>query len=215
MKRRLRVGGRHKPFDELSLDTAIDESVQHIWNQFEWSFKKKVGTFTPTAATYELPADVDTILEITYGDNNRVVEPLPSWWVNELYDNTARTGSVVYYYSLYSGTNDRLTIELTPAPSGDTFTYKYRRKIGYGDLNSIPSKLHGLVLLGARTFLKTGVVQGNPAFDAAIGTAIVQDQPIKHKRSAMGLDNLIASRVRHRNNMIYGGTSQDTSRPID
>jgi len=215
MKRRLRLGGGYTPDKEAMLDAGIDESIQHIWNQFEWSFKKSVGTFTTSGSTYEFPKNVDTILEMTYGSTNKVIEPLPSWWVNEAYDNQTKSGSEIRHYSLRSVDNEQLTVDLIPQVDGETVTYKYRRKMTLGDLNAIPEKLHGVVMMGARAFMRDGSVLGDPVYQQAIMTAIVQDQPIKHKRSSMGLDGLIAGRTRARNQMIYGGSGQDTSRPID
>ena len=217
MKRRLRMGGKFRPEDELSLDVAIDESVQHTWNAYDWSFRKSVDNFTSDgSATKELPYDVDVITEMTYGDNNQVVSPLPSERVAEIYSNVARTGSTVYYYSLHSVNSDNVTLEFTPTPSsGDVFTYRFRKKIDYGDLASIPEKLHGLVMVGARSFLATGIVSGNPSYESGLASAILGDQPIKERKWRMGMDGLIAARVNARNALVFGGTMQDTTHPHD
>ena len=217
MMQRLRASGKFRPEHELSLSVAIDEAIGTVWDAHDWSWKIGIDTFTTTgAATWELPVEVDALLGLTYGTNNRVVNPLPSNRITELYNNVSRSGSETYYYRLYSTEPDQITIEMVPAPpSGRIFTYEFRRKIVEGDLSKIPSKLHSIVLLGAGIFMTTGDMYSAPAFQGAIGTAIQRDKPIVRQRWTMGQDALQATRVDERNVFMGGGSSGDTTHPYD
>lgn len=217
MKQRLRARGGLRPEDELSLSVAIDETIQTVWDAHDWSWKDGIDTFTTTGdATWELPVEVDAVLELTYGSKNRVVHHLPSHRVTELYDNISRSGSTVYYYRLYSTEPDQLTIELVPAPtSGTVFTYRYRRKLVEGDLSKIPSKMHPVVLLGAGVFMATSDLYSSPAFQGALARAIQRDKPISVRRWTMGIDELRVARIATRSTLMGGGSSGDTDHPID
>ena len=217
MKKRLRARGTFRPEHELLLDSAIDDTIQIVWDFFDWSWKLDNGTFTSTGtSTHELDSNVDSILELTYGTNNRAVEPIPSNRLTELYNNSARTGSEVYHYRLSSATPEQLTLEMVPTPSsGDVFKYRYRKKLSEGNLSAIPSKLHPVVLIGAGVFLTAGDPFSSPAFTGMLGQARDRDKPIVTRRWTMGLDPLIEVRVNRRNSMMSGGMAQDTSRPID
>lgn len=215
LKKRLRARGAYRPEHELLLDTAIDETIQIIWDFHDWSWKIGMDTFTASAATQELDSDVDSILELTYGANNRRVEHVPFHRLRELYDNQSRAGDEVYYYTLYSTTPEQLTIEMVPTPSGDTFTYRYRRKLTYGDLGSIPSKLHPLVLLGAGIYLASGDLASSASFQSGMAAARERDKPIVVRRWNMGLDQTIANRVNSRNTLMSGGSGQDTTKPTN
>lgn len=213
MKRDLRATRTFRPEDEPLLDIAINQAVQFVWDAHEWSFKKGVSTFTTSSGTYQLPTEVDNLLELTYGTNNRVVQPLPSYRVAEKYSNVSRTGTdSVYFFSLYSADSDAMTIELTPTPgSGVTFTYKYNKKIDYGDLSAIPDKLHPHVFTAARMYLGSGMIQ----MWSALADAIQRDKPIRHFRWSMGRDSVHTSRVDEANSIMSGGSNQDTTKPID
>jgi len=212
MKTKLRALGSYTPDKEAMLDIAVDEGVQFVWDVADWSWKIKVDTFTSTGSTYELPTDVDNILELTYGSNNRVVVPLPSYRVAEKYNNQSRSGSITYYYSLYSADSDAMTLELTPSPgSGISFTYRALRKIDYGDLSAIPEKLHSLVFTAARMFMSNGMID----MWNALNDAIQRDKPLRYKRWTLGLDEMHAERVNEYNSIMYGGYNQDTDRPVD
>lgn len=213
LKQKLRAIKGYRPEDEAGLDVTIDEAAQYLWDADEWTWRTRVGTFTATSATHQLPQKVDNILELTYADgaNNIVVNPKPSYRVAELYDNVSRAANGdVYYYSLYSATPDRVTIELTPNGSGKAFTYRYYVKHDYGNLNDIPEKLHSLVFTAARMFLAKGMIEEWPA----LASAIDRDKPIRQTRWAMGVDPVHAIRVAGYNRGM-AGTSQDVRRPID
>ena len=211
MKSRLRALVGFNPVDEVKLDVSIDEASQFVWDADEWTWKRRVGTFTPTAATHELPVGVDNILELTYGENNRVVYPKPSQRVAELYSDQSRAGTGdIYHYSLYSASADQLTIELTPNGSGIAFKYRYNTKHDYGNLSEIPEKLHSLVFTAARMFLAGGAIEEWPALQKAMQ----RDKPIRLKRWKMGVDPVHAGRVAGYNVMI-SGTSGDVTHPID
>ena len=215
MKSRLRARGNFRPENELQLDSAIDDTLQIVWDFFDWSWKLGNGTFTSTGtATKELSSDVDSILELTHGDNNREVQPLPSNRITELYDNIARTGDKAYYYRQYSATPEQITLEMVPTPSsGDVFKYRYRRKIAEGDLSQIPSKLHPVILVGAGVFMVAGDPFSSPSFVGMLGQARDRDKPIVSRRYNMGLDSLVVSRVNRRNSLMSGDGAQDTTRP--
>lgn len=217
MKQRLRARGGLRPADELSLEVAIAEVIQLVWDVHEWTAKLGVGTFTTTgAATQELPVEVDSILELTYGDNNRVVDPLPSNRLTELYNNRLRTGSVVYNYRLYSTKPDQMTIEMIPTPgSGIVFTYRYRRKIVEGDISKIPSELHPLILFGTGVLMSSGDPYSSPAFTNMLTRAVERDRPINLQRWTMGIDGLIQRRIARRNTMLGDGSPGNTLRPYD
>lgn len=217
MKQRLRARGNFRPEHGLQLDSAIDDTIQIVWDFFDWSWKLDNGTFTSTGtATQKLDSDVDSILELTYGDNNREVQPLPSNRITELYSNIPRTGDEIYYYRQSSATPEQITLEMVPTPnSGDVFKYRYRIKLAEGSLSQIPSKLHPTVLIGAGVFLATGDPFSSPSFTGMLGQARDRDKPIVKRRWNMGMDSLIVSRINRRNSIMSGGTAQDTSRPID
>jgi hypothetical protein len=217
MKQRLRASGGLRPENELSLSVGIDTLIQIVWDAHDWTYKLGVDTFTTTGdATWKLPVEVDSVLQLTYGTNNRVVQSIPSSRVSDLYDNVPRTGSRTYYYHLYSTEPDQITIEMVPTPpSGRVFTYYYRRKIVEGDLSKIPSKLHPLVLLGTGIFLKTGDPYASPAFASMLAHAIAHDKPISRQRWSMGLDDLTKIRIASRNTMIGDGSTGNTARPYD
>lgn len=217
LKRRLRATGSFRPEHELRLDTAIDDTIQIVWDFYDWSWKIDMGTFTSDgSATKELKSDVDSILELTYGDNNREVLPLPSHRLTELYDNVARTGDEIYYFRLYSTTPEQVTLELVPPPSsGDIFKYRYRRKLAEGSLSVIPSKLHPIVRIGSAIFLTTGDPYSSQSFMSALSHAVDRDKPIVHRRWTMGRDSLTVSRINRRNSIMSGGMGQDTSRPTN
>lgn len=217
MKQKMRSMSNFQPAQEYGLDTAIDESVQFVWDAFMWSWKQGTDTFTSATgtATYELNEDVDTILELTYGTNLRKVEPLPDHRISEIYSNQSRSGSEVYYYSFVSATSDAITIRLTPTPDGaDTFYYDYIKKIQPGNLASIPEKLHSLVLLGANTYMATGDLYSSPTLQNAVDRAILNDKPIRHKGTTFRLDGLIASRINDRN-ALRTGNMGDTTKPYN
>jgi hypothetical protein len=217
MKQRIRASGGLRPEDELSLSVGIDTLIQIVWDAHDWTCKLGVDTFTTTGnATWELPVEVDSILQLTYGAKNRVVQPLPSSRISELYDNQTRTGSETYYYRLYSTEPDQMTIEMIPTPpSGRVFTYHYRRKIVEGDLSKIPSKLHPLVFVGTQVYMKTGDPYSSPAFRNMLGQAIAHDKPISRQRWTMGIDDLTQSRVAARNTMMGDGSIGNTAQPYD
>jgi hypothetical protein len=209
---KLRALGGYTPDKEAMLDIAVDEGTQFVWDVADWSWKVTVGTFSSSGSTYELPTGVDNILELTYGTNNRVVVPLPSYRIAEKYHNTARTGSITYYYSLYSADSDAITLELTPAPAaGTSFTYRSLRKIDYGDLSAVPGKLHSLVFTAARMFMSSGAIEKWPSLEMAIQ----RDKPLRYKRWTMGQDEMHVIRVNEYNSIMYGGFNQDTDRPVD
>lgn len=211
MKDKLRALVGFNPADEVKLDISIDEGAQFVWDADEWTWKKRTGTFTPTAATHQLPVSVDNILELTYGTNNRVVYPKPSQRVAEIYSNQPRTATGdVYYYSLDSASADRLTIELTPNGSGLAFKYRYNVKHDYGSLSEIPEKLHSLVFTAARMFLASGVIEEW----SQLTKAMQRDKPIRLKRWTMGVDPVHAGRV-YGYNVMISGTSGDVTHPID
>jgi len=218
MKQGLRASGKYRPEHELSLSVGIDTLIQLVWDANDWSCKLGVDTFTTTAAsgaTWELPVEVDTIEQLTYGTNNRVVNPLPSHRISEIYDNASRSGSVVYNYRLYSTEPDQMTIEMIPTPAtGTVFTYHYRRKIVEGDLSKIPSNLHPLVQFGTNVYMSTGDPYASPAFVSMLDQAIKRDKPIIRERWTMGQDSLQVSRVNARNSM-GSGANQNTKYPTD
>jgi len=217
MKQKLRAMRGYTPAQEYNLDTSIEESAQYLWDAFPWSWKERTDTFTSSTGTetYELPSDVDTILEITYGTNKRKVEPLPDHRISEIYSNQARSGSEVYYYSFVSATPDAITIRLTPTPDGtDTFYYDYVKKMQSGDLTAIPDKLHSIVLLGANIYLTTGDLYGAPTLQMAVERAILNDKPIRHRSTAFRLDGLLASRINDRNSLRTGRMG-DTTKPYN
>ncbi len=216
MKQRLRARGSLRPEDELSLSVGIDTLIQIVWDAHDWTFKLGVDTFTVTGdATWELPVEVDTILELTYGTNNRVVNHLPSSRISELYDNVARSGSVTEYYRLYSTEPDQMTIEMIPTPpSGRVFTYHCRRKIVEGDLSKIPSKLHFMIEFGTSVYMAVGDPYTSPAFASMLDKAIRRDKPISRQRWTMGVDGLQTARV-NRRDVMQSGTGQDTRYPTD
>jgi len=213
MKGKLRATREYKPQDETLLDIAVSEAIQFVWDAHDWSYKKDVDTFSTSSGTYKLPTKVDSILELTHSPNNQVVSPLPSYRVAENYDNVSRIGTNnVYYFSLYSADADAITLELTPTPgSGVTFTYRYNKKIDYGDLSAIPEKHHSLVFTGARMFLARGIIEHWPALE----DAIQRDKPVRHTRWAMGQNAAHVNRVNRYNSVMQGGSNQDTTRPID
>jgi hypothetical protein len=215
MKQRLRASGKLRPENELSLDVAITEMIQLIWDAHDWIAKLGINTFTTAgAATWELPVEVDSILELTYGTNNRVVHPLPSNRITEIYDNVARSGSTVYNYRLYSTEPDQMTIEMIPTPaSGTVFTYRFHRKIVEGDLSKVPPKLHPLVLFGTGVLMSSGDPYASNAFANMLARAIERDKPINLRRWTMGQDSLQVARVNARNSMMSSGTTQDTRYP--
>ena len=215
MKQRLRARGDLRPENELSLDVAITEMIQLVWDAHDWTAKLGIDTFTTAgAATWELPVEVDSILELTYGTNNRVVQNLPSHRITEMYNNVARSGSIVYYYRLYSTEPDQMTIEMIPTPaSGEVFTYRFRRKIVEGDLSKVPSKLHPLVLFGTGVLMSSGEPYASNTFANMLGRAIERDKPISLSRWTMGQDGLQSARVNARNSMMSSGTTQDTRYP--
>lgn len=213
LKEKLRAVKGFRPEDEVSLDVSIDEASQFIWDADEWTWKERVGTFIGSTATHELPTKVDNILELTYADGvtNVVVHPKPSYRIAELYNNASRAANGdVYYYSLYSASANKITLELTPVPSGKAFTYKYYVKHDYGNIGDIPVKLHSLVFTGARMFLLGGAIEMWPA----LNNAMQRDKPIRLTRWTMGVDPVHAIRVAGYNRGM-AGTSQDVSRPID
>jgi len=214
MKQRLRARGGLRPEDELSLSVGIDTLIQIVWGAHDWSWKIGMDTFTTAGdATWKLPVKVDTLLELTYGTNNRVVQHLPSHRVTELYNNISRSGSTTYYYRLYSTEPDQMTIELIPTPSnGTVFTYRYWRKLAEGDLSKIPSKLHPLVLFGVGVFITTGDPYSSPAFMGMLGKAIQRDKPVSVRRWAMGRDSLQVTRVNARNTLTRSGIGQQDTR---
>lgn len=217
MKSRLRARGNFRPEHNLSLDSGIDDTIQIVWDFFDWSWKLGNGNFTSTGtATHELNSNVDSILELTYGDNNRIVEAIPSNRLTELYNNIPRTGETVYHYRLSSTTPEQLTLEMVPTPSsGDIFKYRFRKKLSTGNLGAIPSKLHPTVLIGTGVFLATGDPFSSPAFMGMLSQARDRDKPIVTRRWNMGLDSLIETRVNRRNSMMSGGMAQNTLRPTD
>ena len=217
MKQRLRARKTFSPTDEPLLDHAIDASVEHLWNEYTWSFRQAVDTFTSTSgtATYELNSDVDTIAELTYGSLNRAVESKPTNRINELYHNLARTGDEVYFYSLYSADENAMTLQLVPTPDGaDTFTYRYFRRIDFGDLDAIPTKLHSLILMGAGNYIGTGDVLSQ-SYLRNLERMILNDKPLKHRRWNMGLDSLQTTRINSRNTLIGSNSTGNTEKPYD
>ena len=217
MKNRLRTRGSFRPEHDLLLDSAIDDTIQIVWDFFDWSWKLDNGTFTSTGtATEELDSDVDSILELTYGTNNREVRPLLSNRITEVYSNRVRTGDTVYNYRLSSTTPEQLTLEMVPTPSsGDVFKYRYRRKLAEGSLGQIPSKIHPIVLVGSGVFMVAGDPFSSPSFTGMLSQARDRDKPIVFRRWTMGIDGLTESRINRRNSMMSGGMAQNTSRPID
>jgi len=213
LKKKLRALKSYTPDQEEMLGIAIDEGVQFVWDAHDWSWKRGVATFTASTGTYDLPDNVDTIMELTYGETSKVVQPVTSSRMKELYNNIAKTGNGdVYYYSIYSADMDNLTLELAPTPSGGlVFTYTYLKKIEYGSIEQIPEKLHSLVLSGAMMFMGGGLLDIWPA----LAQSIVRDMPIKHKRSSMGLDGLMTTRINQYNTILNNGSSQDTTRPYN
>ncbi len=217
LKQRLRARGSLRPEDELSLSVGIDTLIQIVWDAHDWSFKLGVDTFTVTGdATWKLPVEVDTILELTYGDNNRAVYPLPSNRLTELYNNVSRSGSETFNYRLYTTEPDQMTIEMIPTPpSGRVFTYHYRRKIVEGDLSKIPSKLHFLIEFGTGVYMATGDPYASTAFVSMLDKAVRRDKPISRQRWTMGIDNLTQVRISQRNTLLGDGSTGNTSRPYD
>jgi hypothetical protein len=216
MKRNLRalIPDFHPRFESL-LPTAIGESADVLWNRAQWSFRKTQYTFTADGtATKEMDTAIENILEVTYGTNNRVIFPKSSYEVNEIYNNVARTGDTSYIYSLHDADQDKLVIEFTPpVPSGETVTIKALKKMTYGDISTIPAKLHGIVMRGAKNFIERGSVL-TPDFIVLLDDAVLKDKPIIHKRSSMGRDGYQANRVNEINSLKYGSGS-DTDYPID
>ncbi len=211
-KKRLRAGSKYRPEDEVSLDSAIDSAVMFFWNFSDWSFKKSEGTFASVAnqADYELPDRVETILEMTYDSDNKVVLPLPSERISEIYSGLARTGDYTYYFSIHSIDADDTTITLTPIPASvETFTYKYLKAIDYGDLAQIPSRYHGIILEAAKGFLSGNMQMAT----TLIQQAVVNDKPIIRKRWTMGIDSYQSGKVDERNSVRSTGSSQDTKHP--
>ena len=218
VKRILRTMPGYRPENELLLDTAISEAVMRVFNAFDWSWKRRIDSFASVASqsTYDLNERVDKILEITYGTNNRAVLPIPYWRLTEIYDNVARDGEEVYYYSLYKRDSNVLTLELTPIPDGaDTFTYRYLTKIDYGNLEEIPDRLHSMVLTASMEFVGNKVI-GSQGFETQLMVAINDDKPITHKRWAMGIDGQIANRINVGNSISnLNGDSGDTTKPYN
>jgi hypothetical protein len=205
-----------RPEQESVLETAVAEAVMWVWNAYDWSFKKSNTTFTTSAATYELPIAVDSIVEITAGTNNRVLLPLPTHRVSELYDDVERNGTP-YYFSIYSRDADGVTIELIPNPeSSETYKVRYLKSIDYGDMEQIPDKLHGLILQAARSYvISGGDIEGNLSVQSILRRHILSDKPATHKKWTMGLDGKIASRIDEGNMMRHGGSSGNTTEPYN
>jgi len=218
MKKNLRamMGAAYKPTSELLISAAIENSVQVVWDAVEWSFRKRTNTLTTTATSQvEMPTDVEGILEMTYGSTNRVLTPIPRYRISEIFNDSDRTGSTMYYYVLEKADADKLTIEFIPNVSGQTVTYQYVAKLTSGDLSQIPVKLHGLVQVGAKSFIESGAVDGSPVFLQMLQRAMLADRPIAHKRWVVGLDGFQSRRIDERNTLRIRSSAQDVEHPYD
>jgi len=217
MKNKLRTILKAMPADDSAIDLAIDESIQFVWNFHDWSFKNSTETFTTTASTaeYELDTDIDTIIGMVYGTNNRVINPLPLHMINEMYNNISRTDSDLYWYVFKTADADKMTIEIVPTPSSaETITIWYLKRIDYGDLTPIPEKLHGLLFKAAREFF-SGDIEGSQSIISALSQAVNRDKPTIRKRTSVGLDGLMKSRVNSRGGISGGNSTSDTRYPYN
>jgi len=205
-----------RPEHERALNAGVAHSIQTVWDATIWSWRIRSKTLTTTSsATVALPSEVETVLEMTYGSNNRVLYPVPHSRLAEIYSNIARDGDTMYYYLLNHADSDHLTIEFVPVVSGETVTYFYLIKNDSGDLTLIPPKLHSLVQVGVKTFMEAGAPEASQIFQSMLERAIIADRPIIHKRWTMALDGSQRYRIDARNSVRNMGTSQDVAHPYD
>jgi hypothetical protein len=181
-----------KPQYESLLYIAIGESAQVLWNRAQWSFRKKEYSVTSTGSeTIELDNDIDSVLNVKYGTNDTPAYP-----------------------TLSVADQDKLTIVFDPViESGESITITALKKLDYGDVSVIPGKLHGLILRGAKNFLKLGDVI-TPDLLSLIDMEVLADRPIIRTRYAMGRDAYQSSQV-DETNSIRSGSNQDIDHPID
>ncbi len=191
--------GYDSPVSRSLITDMIGEVARHFWYSHHWSFRKNVTTFSTTAGTgtYKLDEDVEEIITMTYDDEgyDRYIRYRDADFIEDNYDNTNKSGSIIYYWSEYSRDENATTIEIVPVPdSSYTVTVKYYRT--FDNLEGIPQKYHSIILTGVKGFLLEGNIGTYLPYIDAIQIAKYKEKPHRIKKHKIEKDRVFKGELK-------------------
>lgn len=116
---------------DFLIDTLYNEEYKRVASLAPWNFLQRTRTATTVASQqfYELPNDVDQIVNVTVLNGNLLYTPRPvqsrTEWDNLNY-STAYSSNYPQFYFVF---NNTLGFWPKPSAASQTITYSYRKKV--------------------------------------------------------------------------------------
>jgi len=116
---------------DLLVDSLYNDEYKRVAAMSPWDFLQRTRTATTTAGTqfYDLPADVDMIVNVTVTNGTLVYTPRPvqsrTEW-DQLNYSTAYSSNYPQFYFVFNG---QLGFWPKPSQTSNTITYSYRKRV--------------------------------------------------------------------------------------